>query len=33
VRRIAELHDGTATVDTAPLGGARLVVDLPVLKT
>jgi signal transduction histidine kinase len=29
VRRIAELHAGTATVDTAPLGGARLVVDLP----
>jgi signal transduction histidine kinase len=29
VRRIAERHDGTATVDTAPLGGARLVLDLP----
>jgi signal transduction histidine kinase len=29
VRRIAERHGGTATVDTAPLGGARVVVDLP----
>jgi signal transduction histidine kinase len=29
VRRIAELHDGTASVDDAPLGGARLVLDLP----
>jgi signal transduction histidine kinase len=29
VRRIAERHGGTATVGTAPLGGARLVVDLP----
>jgi signal transduction histidine kinase len=29
VRRIAQLHDGTASVDDAPLGGARLVVDLP----
>ena len=29
VRRIAERHHGTATVDTAPLGGARLVLDLP----
>jgi signal transduction histidine kinase len=33
VRRIAQLHGGTASVDTAPLGGARLVVDLPVLRT
>ncbi len=29
VRRIAERHGGTAHVDTAPLGGARVVVDLP----
>ena len=29
VRRIAERHRGTAHVDTAPLGGARLVLDLP----
>lgn len=29
VRRIAVLHHGTASVDTAPLGGARLVLDLP----
>ena len=29
VRRIAERHDGTATVSTSPLGGARLVLDLP----
>jgi signal transduction histidine kinase len=29
VRRIAERHRGTATVDTAPLGGARVIVDLP----
>ena len=29
VRRIAEHHHGTATVDVAPLGGARLVLDLP----
>jgi signal transduction histidine kinase len=29
VRRIAILHGGTASVDTAPLGGARLVLDLP----
>ena len=29
VRRIAERHHGTARVDTAPLGGARLVLDLP----
>jgi signal transduction histidine kinase len=29
VRRIAELHGGTAHIDTAPLGGARVVVDLP----
>jgi signal transduction histidine kinase len=29
VRRIAELHHGAVHVDTAPLGGARLVLDLP----
>lgn len=29
VRRIAERHRGTATIDTAPLGGARVVLDLP----
>jgi len=29
VRRIAERHDGTARIDTAPLGGARVVLDLP----
>jgi signal transduction histidine kinase len=29
VRRIADRHHGTAHVDTAPLGGARLVLDLP----
>lgn len=29
VRRIAERHGGTASVETAPLGGARLVLDLP----
>ncbi|MEQ1788723.1 MAG: ATP-binding protein, partial [Acidimicrobiales bacterium] len=29
VRRIAERHHGTARVDTAPLGGARVVLDLP----
>lgn len=29
VRRIAERHHGTATVDAAPLGGARLLLDLP----
>jgi signal transduction histidine kinase len=29
VRRIAERHGGTATIDTAPLGGTRLVLDLP----
>ena len=29
VRRIAQLHHGTATIDTAPLGGARVVLDLP----
>lgn len=29
VRRIAERHRGTARIDTAPLGGARVVVDLP----
>jgi signal transduction histidine kinase len=30
VRRIAALHHGKATVDTAPLGGARVVLDLPI---
>ena len=29
VRHIAEGHGGTATIDTAPLGGARVVLDLP----
>ena len=29
VRRIAERHHGTARIDTAPLGGARVVLDLP----
>jgi signal transduction histidine kinase len=29
VRRIAQRHGGTATIDTAPLGGARVVLDLP----
>ncbi len=29
VRHIAALHRGRASVDTAPLGGARLVLDLP----
>jgi signal transduction histidine kinase len=29
VRRIADRHQGTARVDTSPLGGARLVLDLP----
>jgi signal transduction histidine kinase len=29
VRRIAQRHGGTAHIDTAPLGGARVVVDLP----
>jgi signal transduction histidine kinase len=29
VQRIAVLHGGTAAIDTAPLGGARVVVDLP----
>jgi signal transduction histidine kinase len=29
VRRIAALHHGTAKVDTASLGGARVVLDLP----
>ena len=33
VRRIAERHGGTATADTAPLGGARLVLDLPLSGT
>jgi signal transduction histidine kinase len=31
VRRIAQLHHGTASVDDAPLGGARVVIDLPEL--
>jgi signal transduction histidine kinase len=29
VRRIAELHGGTVIADTSPLGGARLILDLP----
>lgn len=29
VRRIAERHHGTASAGTSPLGGARLVLDLP----
>ncbi len=29
VRHIAQRHGGTATIDTAPLGGARVVLDLP----
>ena len=29
VRRIADRHHGTAIVDTAPLGGTRVVLDLP----
>ena len=29
VRHIATLHRGSASVDTAPLGGARLVLDIP----
>jgi len=29
VRHIAEGHGGTATIDTAPLGGARVILDLP----
>jgi signal transduction histidine kinase len=29
VRRIVQLHDGTASIATAPLGGARVVLDLP----
>lgn len=29
VRRIAERHHGTASADTSPLGGARIVLDLP----
>ena len=33
VRRIAERHDGTARIDTAPLGGARVVLDLPLSYT
>ncbi|MDP1819739.1 MAG: ATP-binding protein [Acidimicrobiales bacterium] len=32
VRRIAQRHDGTATIATAPLGGARVVLDLPSLQ-
>jgi signal transduction histidine kinase len=33
VRRIAQRHGGTAHIDTAPLGGARVVVDLPAHTT
>jgi hypothetical protein len=33
VRRIVERHDGTARIDTAPLGGARVVLDLPLSYT
>jgi len=33
VRRIAERHGGTACAEAAPTGGARLVLDLPVLST
>jgi signal transduction histidine kinase len=33
VQRIVELHRGTATVDTAPLGGARVILDLPSVTT
>ncbi|HZM39105.1 MAG TPA: ATP-binding protein, partial [Acidimicrobiales bacterium] len=29
VRSIAERHRGTAYIETSPLGGARVVVDLP----
>jgi signal transduction histidine kinase len=29
VRRIVERHHGTASIDVAPLGGARIVLDLP----
>jgi signal transduction histidine kinase len=29
VRRIVERHHGSVQVETAPLGGARLAVDLP----
>jgi signal transduction histidine kinase len=29
VRRIVERHHGSVHVESAPLGGARLVVDLP----
>ena len=29
VRRIAQRHGGTAAIETAPLGGARVVLDLP----
>lgn len=31
VERIVERHDGTASIDTAPLGGARVVLDLPLV--
>ena len=31
VRSIAERHRGTAHIEAAPLGGARAVVDLPVV--
>jgi signal transduction histidine kinase len=33
VRRIVERHQGTAQVDVAPLGGARVVLDLPAAPT
>ena len=33
VRELAELHRGTVHVDDAPHGGARLVVELPVVTT
>ena len=32
VQRIAERHHGRVTVDTAPIGGARLVLDLPLAE-
>lgn len=31
VERIVERHGGTASIDTAPLGGARVVLDLPLV--
>jgi signal transduction histidine kinase len=33
VRGIAERHGGTARVETAPLGGARVVLDLPLARS